>query len=236
MAIQTIKEPGVFIDGIEGYGFNRIQYLTRSVMCSILERFFSKRMPAYRLSINNLDTYSNDDDNNKKTIWVEKEFQYNEQRIPSIIIKLGAMQEKKLYMGADSEVATWISPNNDRGETAYVGAANIPITFAVVTESTDVRREISDLIYICFTHFHRWHYMFEGDDESSFSIVPSQGLVNMGTDQEVAKSNDIKNTLYIKAITTSAYVDYNFFDNLNASKYTLLGNWDIDTSSGVISK
>lgn len=234
MAIQTIKEPGVFIDGVEGYGFNRIEYLTRAVFCSILERFFSKRSPSYKLAINNLSSYYNDDDNNKKTIWIEKEFQYNEQRIPSIIVDIGEVHEKKLYLGTDSEVAKWVSPNKKRGETVYAGAANIPITMAIVTESPDVRREISDLIYVCFTHYHRWHYIFSGDDDSSFSIVPSQGSVILGSNQEVDKSDDIKNTLYIKSATTEAYVDYTFFDNLGASKYTLLGDWDIDPNSGVI--
>ena len=45
MAISTIKEPGIWIDGVEGYGFNRIQYLTRSVLFNIVEQ---KRKPKPR--------------------------------------------------------------------------------------------------------------------------------------------------------------------------------------------
>lgn len=236
MAISTIKEPGVWIDGVEGYGFNRIQYLTRSVLFNIVERFFSKKNTAYRLCINNLSTYINDEDNSKIKVWVEKEFQYNEQRIPSIIVMLGDMVEKKLYLGSDSEIATMYSANRKRAESHYVGAAEIPIKFAVVAESPDTRRELSDLLYMCFTHYHRWPYLFEGDDGSSFLIVPSQGTVVLGTNQEVKKSEGIKNTLYIKTVNLTSYVDFTFFDNLTASKYTMIGDFEIDDNSGVISQ
>ena len=177
----------------------------------------------------------NDEDNSKIKVWVEKEFQYNEQRIPSIIVMIGDMVKKKLYLGSDSEIATVFSGNGKRAESQYVGAAELPIKFAIVAESPDTRRELADLLYMCFTHYHRWPYLFEGDDGSSFLIVPSQGQMVLGTNQEVKKSDDVKNTLYIKTVNFTSCIDFTFFDNLTGSKYTMIGNLEVADDSGVIS-
>ena len=237
MAIQTIQETEVFIDGVSGYGYHRMQYMTRSVIANILERFFNKNLKSYQLAINNLNDYSNESSSVKQTLWILKKFPYTERKVPAVIVGLGDVKEHKHYIGTDSEVATWISPDGKRGETKYVAAADIAINIAIVAESPDARREISDLIYTCFTHYHRWHYFFKGDDDSTFSIVPSQGLITMGSDVEIKESSGLKNQLYIKTVNTSAYADCIFFDNLTTSKYSLYGgdyDYEIDKKSGTI--
>ena len=56
----------------------------------------------------------------------------------------------------------------------------------------------------------------------------------LGTNQEVKKSEDIKNTLYIKTVNFTSYVDFTFFDNLSSSKYTMVGDFDLADNNGVL--
>lgn len=235
MAIQTFQETEIFIEGLPDYGFHRMQHITRAVLSNILERFFNKNLKSYQLCLNTIDDYANDNLSGKQKLWILKEFPYGQRKVPSIVIELGDIRENKRYIGTDNEIAVVETPSGKRAETQYYGSANIPVAFLIQAESHDVRQEVSDLIYSCFTHYHRWQYFFKGDDDSVFSITLSQDPVVLGTNKQISDSSGSQKVLYIKIVNITVSVDFIYFDNLKASKYTLIGNYAFDPKNGTLS-
>lgn len=228
MALNTIQNDEIFIDGVEGYGFQKVHNLSKAIIVNILSRFFDKRIQAYRLAMPDLTEYQNSDANPQKFLYIMPEFPYYERRVPGLVVKVDNVKEKKLYIGTDSLIG--LSHVGSDYVASYFGAADIPVSITVMAESSDMRSDLLNYINMCFTHYHRWHYIFVGDDGSSFSIVPSQSTLSFGSNFEV-KEGDQK-YIYGSVVNFTGYCDYIFTDNLAASTYRLINTFEINPASG----
>jgi hypothetical protein len=241
MALDTSRNEEIFIEGITGYGFHRVHNLSKQILVGIIRRFFNKKSTAYKLALNDLNQYQNVADSTpatpnpadmSKVLYIEQEFPYFERRIPGIIVSLDNVTELKLYNGTDNQIS--ISKSDNTIISMYFGAATIPITLTILAESPDMRMDISNLLYMCFSHYHRWQYVFKGDDDSIFSIIPAQSTITFGTNFEVKEGD--QRYIYGTTVSFTGYCDFNFCDNLTTStQYWLANNFEINPLSGPVS-
>ena len=156
MAIDTIKNDEIFIDGIQGYGFHRTQKLTKQILVGIISRYFSRHHKSYQLALPSLSEFG--DESGNSLLHILEEFPYQERKVPSIIITNSDAKEQKRYIGTDNTVATLRT--GEKAYQQYAGASAMLTTLVVIAESPDVRMELASLLHVCFTHYHRWHYFF----------------------------------------------------------------------------
>lgn len=229
MPVNITRNTELIIEGVEGFGFQRVEYLTRQVIANMLLLFFNSEAPSLCAVLNDLDQYS---PTSNSPLYILQEFSSIEEKFPAILVGIGDSNETNTHLGADNLVGVSKMGGTDyRGW--YNGGWDIQVNVGVMGESPDFTLNVASLIAKAFTHYFRGHYFFIGDDNSSFSIVPSQSKIKIGSEFEVQKGD--KSYIYGRIVPFTSSTQYVYTDEMVTSRYRLLQNIEIDPNSGPIS-
>jgi hypothetical protein len=150
----------------------------------------------------------------KIQVYIEKNFPYEERKLPLIAVTQVNSKEKKTFIGIDDYSHTKFHYNTssgdmDGGVNFYSGISEVDSTFIIVGLSSEQRSQLAEFINICFTHYFRWQYFFYGPDGSMYSILPSTKELVFGTESEVTSPSDLE-IVYITTVTLSSFIEYKF--------------------------
>ena len=227
-------------DGLDNFGFYKIQRHTKTVIVSMLQNFFSSLNSTYKIQMPDIIGMQGkyDVDNVKTTstdtvkVYIEKDFPYGARKLPLILVSLKSATEKKMYIGADNFSYYDIRETSTGRKTAtkvYHGAATMSLGLIILSQSHEERMKFADLINMCFTHYYRWHYFYTLGDGNTFSIMPSMDALEFGAETEITNESMMA-VVYITDITMRSFIEYSFRDLLT---YPTVQQLNIDANSGV---
>lgn len=234
MGIYTTSHPDVMAGSIPEFGFQKVQRNTKTVIISMMEKFFSIRSKAYAVIMPEVSTVQNTP--NDTHIHIYRDFPFQERKFPMIIVGIMKHVEKHSYIGADdlrfinvTETSTGVKT----GSEIYGGMADINLGLVVTTTSPDERSLLVELLTMCFTHFFRGQFIYKNEAGELFSIVPGASPLTIGPEAEIT---DISKTtlVYVNTVSLKASIEYQFSDTITDGKLYEVNHIEIDEDSGVI--
>jgi len=197
---------------LNDFGWFKVQRHTKTVLVEMLKTFFDRNKAVYSMSVPEITKLQNSD--TTTNVYIEKNFPYEERKIPLIAISQVNAREKKTFIGIDNYSHTRFHYNSSSGEmdggtNFYSGISEVDSTFIIVGLSSEQRSQLSEFINVCFTHYFRWQYFFYGPDGSMFSILPSTKELSFGTESEITSPSDLE-IVYITTVTLSSFIEYKF--------------------------
>lgn len=234
MGIYTTSHPDVTAGSIPEFGFQKVQRNTKTVIISMLEKFFSIRSKAYATIMPEVSGVQNTPNNIHINIF--RDFPFQERKFPMIIVGITNHVEKFSYMGADDLrfINTIETPSGSlAGAEVFGGMADIDLGLVVTTTSPDERSLLVEMITMCFTHFYRGQFIYKNEADELFSIVPGARPLIIGPEAEIT---DISKTtlVYVNTVGIKTSIEYQFSDTITDGKFYELKNLEIDEDSGVI--
>ena len=219
-------------DSLYDFGFYKIQRQTKSAIVGMLTNFFSSLNSSYRLQMPEILEMQNTAEVTK--IFINKDFPYQERKLPLILVAIKGSTERKLYLGADNLSCYDIVETSTGKKSAvniYHGAADITLALIIIALSPEDRMKFAELVTMCFTHYYRWQYFYTYGDGNMFSIVPNTAQLEFGSE---AETTDVSTTslLYLVDITMKSFIEYTFRD---LRIYGVLKDYAIEGDSGPIS-
>lgn len=218
------------------FGFYKIQRHTKAIITEMITNFLSSRIKLYELTMPDIISIQNTDELTK--IHVTPEFPYEQRKLPLIVISIGSMKEKKMYMGADNLIgykligtSTGVTYSTGLATVeVYGGAVELVLNITIATLSVEERMKLVELLNICFTHFYRWQYYYTYGDGNLFNIVPNTGTVSFGEEAET-KEESKTSMIYAVNMTMNSFVEYTFTSQDLLGK---INTYEIDHLSGPI--
>ena len=134
-------------EALYNFGFYKIQRQTKSAVIGMLKNFFDSINNTYKIQLPEIKEVQNTSDIEK--IFIERDFPYQERKLPLILVSIKSSTERKMYIGADNFVAHDIRTTSTGEQTAvdlYHGAADVSLALIVVALSPDERMQLAELI------------------------------------------------------------------------------------------
>jgi hypothetical protein len=200
-------------DGLVDFGFYKVQRHAKSAVIGMLRNFFDSLNNTYKLQVPELIGIQNTSELTK--IFVERDFQAKERKIPIIIVAIKSATEKKMYIGADDFCAWDIVETSGGRKVAnriFHGASELSLGLIVVAQSPEERMRLAELINLCFTHYYRWQYFYTYGDGNTLSITPNTKQLEFGAETEVTDFS-ATSLLYLVDITMATFIEYSFREN-----------------------
>jgi len=234
MGIYTTSHPDVTAGSIPEFGFQKVQRNTKTVIISMMEKFFSIRSKAYATIMPEVSSVQNTP--NDIHINIFRDFPFQERKFPMIIVGITNHVEKHSYIGADDLrfINVVETPNGAHvGSEIYGGMADIGLGLIVTTTSPDERSLLVELLTMCFTHFFRGQFIYKNEADELFSIVPGASPLTIGPEAEIT---DISKTtlVYVNTVGLKASIEYQFSDTITDGKLYEVNHTEMDEDSGVI--
>lgn len=234
MGLFTTQSPDVSSGPLFEFGFHKIQRHTKDVINNMLENYFSVRSKAYGIIVPEILSIQNTPSERKTHI--RRDFVSEERKFPAIITAISKAVEKKPYIGADDllfiDVGT--TPDNTKvGTEVFAGMADIDLMLIVAATSPDERSMLAEMVFNCFTHYYRGHFIYEDENNGMFAIVPGTKPLDFGRESEV--TDESKTTmLYLVDVGLSTTIEYHFADAITDGKFYEVSDVDIEEESGPI--
>ena len=210
MALNTAFQPENLGSPLIDFEFFKIQRHSKTAIVEMLQNFFSQYVNSYKITMPELATLQNTADLEK--LFITRDFPYGERKLPLIIVSVKSANEKKMFMGVDNLIGyNLVETSTGRYTTeVYYGAADLSFDLIILAQSPDERSKISELIYMCFTHYYRWQYIYTYADGKQLSIMTANKPLTIGSDQEVADAATKLNMIYLTTLNLTAMVEYTF--------------------------
>jgi len=228
------------IDGLEQFGFYKIQRQTKTVIISMLQNFFGSINTMYKIQMpdivelqSNYDITRISEKPEDIKLFIERDFPYGQRKLPAIFVSLTNATEKKMYIGADNFLTWKITETSSGSRSAvaiYHGAAELTIGMSVLAQSPEERMRIVELINMCFTHYYRWQYYYTLGDGTMYTIVPNTAPLEFGSESEITNESMFA-IIFITAVSMRCFVEYTFRD---ISIKPTMKDYVIEEGSGVI--
>lgn len=238
MGLFTTAHPEVSSGPLSRFGFYKAQQQTKTVIISMLERFFSAQSKSFSIPAPEIVEVQSNEAGSKLNI--RRDFSSVERKFPMIIVAIRNARERKSFVGADNYLYTDIqtTPDGEKiGWDVFAGMCDIELSLIVVTTSSEERMRYADLLHLCFTHYFRQQFIYYGEDGSLFSITPATKQVEFGAENEI--TDESKTTLvYVTEVVLSNFIEYHFKDYASDGKGYELKNliYEIDNELGVIER
>jgi hypothetical protein len=240
MAFETPFLAENQVDGLEQFGFYKIQRHTKSVIISMLQNFFSSMNTMYKIQMpdivplqSNYDIMRISENPENIKLFIERDFPYGQRKLPAIFVSVTNASEKKMYIGADNFLEWRMVETSSGRQTAvaiYHGAAEITLGLSVLAQDPEERMRIVEMINMCFTHYYRWQYYYTLGDGTAYTIVPNILPLEFGNENEITNESMMA-IIYITAVSMKCFIEYTFRDlNLTPT----MQDYVIDADSGVV--
>lgn len=230
MSLNIIHNPEVFSGFIEEFGFHKIERQTKIVIKNILSLFFASQTQLFKSTMPEIIEVQNSREVTK--IFIEKDFPFFERKLPLIAITSKNKVEKKPYIGSDDFLYQDTYINTSSGIyynlNYYANMFDVPVTLIIATLSPEARMQLQELVQVCFSHYFRWQYMYEGEDGSRFHIVPSGGPLSIAGEQEV-KDKSNTTLVYITSVSFVSSVEYIFGEPADNADLVYVTGMDLKT-------
>lgn len=232
MGIHTTYSPDVSSGPLLEFGFHKIQRHTKDVINNMLENYFSVRSKAYGIIVPEILSLQNKPGDRK--IEIRRDFVSEERKFPAILTTISRAVEKRVNIGADDLlfIREATTPDGEKvGVDVHAGMADIDLMLVIAATSPDERSMLAEMVFNCFSHYYRGHFIYENEDEDMFAIVPATKPIDFGRESEV--TDESKTTIiYLVDIGISATIEYHFSDPITSGRWYEVHELTIDEDSG----
>jgi len=234
MGIHTTYSPDVSSGALVEFGFHKVQRHTKDVINNMLENYFSIRSKAYGIVVPEILSLQNKPGDRK--VHIRRDFVSQERKFPAIMTTISKAVEKRVNIGADDllYIRTDTTPDGEKvGVDVHAGMADIDLMLIVAATSPDERSMLAELVFNCFTHYYRGHFIYQDENDGMFAIVPATKPIDFGRETEV--TDESKTTLiYLLDLGISATIEYHFADPITDGKWHEVAETTIDEDSGPV--
>jgi len=225
MSIESNQHPESFSGDLTQFSFHKIERQTKSVLKDILNQFFSSSVTSYKIAVPEIIILQNTDSETKLNI--ERDFPFYERKMPLIAISSRNKRERKPFLGADDFIYQDALESTDGSIQSfynmYANMYDVPVDLIIAAMSPDIRSQISELVALCFSHYYRWPYLYKGDSEEMFNIIPTTTPVEI-TGENVVTDISTQTLIYTCTVRLNSFVEYIFPD--------IGDNWNILVTEG----
>jgi hypothetical protein len=215
MGIYTKAHSEISAGGLYEFGFYKALRQTKSVIVNMLNNFFSERSKAFGIVMPDIFSTQNTP-NSEKKVHTVRDFPFEERKFPLIVVSNASAKERKPYIGSDNLLYIDVQENpdgNKNGVNVYAGMADVNVMLGIIATSPDERMMLAELILICFTHYYRGQFIYQGVGNELFSITPGGNEIDFGTETEITDESDTT-TVYVVDAGIGAFIEYHFEDPL----------------------
>ena len=241
MGIHTKGHSEISAGSLYEFGFYKALRQTKSAIVNMLNNFFSKRNKAYGVVMPEIFSIQNTPAEEKK-VHAVRDFPFEERKFPLIVVTNAKAKERKPYIGSDNLLYVDVQENENgakSGKNVYAGMADVDVMLGIITTSPDERMMLAELVLMCFSHYYRGQFIYEGNGNDLFSITPGGNEIDFGTEAEITDESDTT-TVYVIDVGISAFIEYHFEDPLPDGIFTEVQEIslddDMDEGLGVIER
>lgn len=213
MSLESNQHPETFSGDITQFGFHKIERQTKSVIKDILSQFFSSSVNLYKIAVPEIIILQNSTAETKLNI--ERDFPFFERKLPLIAISSKNKKERKPFLGSDDflyqDALTSIDGTVTSYYNMYANMYDVPLDLIIAATSPDTRSQISELVALCFSHYYRWPYLYEGESKEMFNIIPTTTQIEISSESEV-KDISTQTLIYTCTVRLTSFVEYIFPD------------------------